>query len=111
VRRSAPLDLSTVERRGQPSAAREPVKRLRPHGLPEAPTYRPSEDEFKDPLEYIHKIAPEARRYGICRIIPPESWNPDFAVDTEVRISACYIDIYLYIYMSPSPPLSVIYQF
>lgn len=86
VRRSAPLDLSTVERRGQPSAAREPVRRVRPHGLQEAPTFRPTEEEFKDPLEYIQKIAPEGQKYGICRIIPPDNWNPPFAVDTEVRL-------------------------
>jgi histone demethylase JARID1 len=84
ARRSTPLDLSTVERRGQPSATREPTSRVRAHGLPEAPTFRPTEEEFKDPNEYIRKIAPEGAKYGICRIIPPENWNPPFAVDTEV---------------------------
>lgn len=85
ARRSAPLDLSTVERRGQPTAPREPAQRLRPHGLQDAPTFRPTEDEFKDPIEYIRKIAPEGKKYGICRIVPPENWQPPFAIDTEVR--------------------------
>ncbi|OJJ48513.1 hypothetical protein ASPZODRAFT_93250 [Penicilliopsis zonata CBS 506.65] len=83
ARRSAPLDLSSVERRGQPNAPREPGKRVRPHGIPEAPTFRPTEEEFKDPLEYIRKIAPEGRKYGICRVIPPDNWQPPFAIDTE----------------------------
>ncbi|CAG8316293.1 unnamed protein product [Penicillium salamii] len=83
ARRSAPLDLSTVERRGQPNNPKEPPKRIRPHGIPEAPTFRPTEEEFKDPVAYIQKIAPEGRKYGICRVVPPEGWQPTFAIDTE----------------------------
>ena len=84
ARTSPPLDMSTVERKGQ----RETPKRIRPHGLQEAPTFRPTEEEFKDPLEYVQKIAEEGRKYGIVKIIPPESWNPGFAIDTEVRYSS-----------------------
>lgn len=91
VRRSDPLDLSTVERRGQPNAPREPAQRHRPHGLLEAPTFRPTEDEFQDPVEYIRKIAPEGKKYGICRVVPPENWQPTFAIDTEVRFQSAVI--------------------
>ncbi|KAL8840809.1 MAG: hypothetical protein Q9176_003656 [Flavoplaca citrina] len=83
ARRAPALDMTTVERRGHPLAVRETNKRVRPHGLQDAPTFRPTEDEFQDPMEYIRKIAPEGRKYGICKIIPPSGWTPDFAIDTE----------------------------
>jgi len=93
ARRSAPLDLSTVERRGQPNGPREPAKRVRPHGIPDAPTFRPTEEEFKDPVAYIRKIAPEGKKYGICRVIPPDGWQPTFAIDTEVGLSRNFLPV------------------
>ncbi|KAL8141640.1 hypothetical protein V2J09_014672 [Rumex salicifolius] len=49
--------------------------------VPSAPVYYPSEEEFKDPLEFIEKIRAEAEPYGICKIVPPSSWKPPFALD------------------------------
>ncbi|XP_022965288.1 lysine-specific demethylase JMJ706-like isoform X1 [Cucurbita maxima] len=39
--------------------------------IPECPVYSPSKEEFEDPLVYLQKIAPEASKYGICKIISP----------------------------------------
>ena len=92
ARRAEPLDMSTVERRGQATEVKDSQDPSRPHGVPSRPhglqealTFRPTEEEFRNPMEYIKKIAPTARPYGICKIIPPDNWNPDFAIDTEVR--------------------------
>jgi len=85
VRRAEPLDLNTVERRGKPvPGVREPTTRTHINGIAEAPTFRPTEEEFKDPMEYMRKIAPEGRKYGIVKIVPPDSWNPELALDTTV---------------------------
>lgn len=84
ARRAAPLDLRTVERKSDVANRELPV-RNRPHGLPEAPTFRPTESEFRDPMEYIRSISDKASKYGICKIVPPDSWDPDLAIDLEVR--------------------------
>jgi histone demethylase JARID1 len=81
-RKAQSLDMSTVERRNP--GVKEIPKKIRPHGLIEAPTYTPSAEEFKDPMEYIRSIAEEGKQYGIVKIIPPENWQPDFGIDTEV---------------------------
>ncbi|XP_043808489.1 lysine-specific demethylase JMJ706 isoform X3 [Manihot esculenta] len=41
--------------------------------IPECPVYHPTKEEFEDPLVYLQKIAPEALRYGICKIVSPLS--------------------------------------
>lgn len=52
-------------------------------GLEEAPVFYPTEDEFSDPLRFIAQIREQAEPYGICRIVPPTSWNPPFALDSQ----------------------------
>ncbi|XP_050232630.1 lysine-specific demethylase JMJ13 [Mercurialis annua] len=37
----------------------------------ECPVYHPTKEEFEDPLLYLQKIAPDASRYGICKIVSP----------------------------------------
>ncbi|KAF5175251.1 Lysine-specific demethylase 5b [Thalictrum thalictroides] len=51
--------------------------------IPQGPTYYPTEDEFQDPLKFIFKIRPEAEPYGVCKIVPPNSWKPTFALDLD----------------------------
>ncbi|KAK7386640.1 hypothetical protein VNO78_26974 [Psophocarpus tetragonolobus] len=41
--------------------------------IPECPVYYPTKEEFEDPLLYLQRIAPEASKYGICKIISPLS--------------------------------------
>lgn len=84
ARRAEPLDLASVPRRGQPGQPSDEPKTNRLFGISDAPTFRPTEEEFRDPMEYMRKISPEGSKYGICKIIPPDSWNPTFAINTEV---------------------------
>ena len=54
----------------------------------EAPTFRPTEAEFADPLKYIQKIRGYAEQFGMCRIIPPSSFKPECNVDDDMRFTA-----------------------
>lgn len=87
-KKSTPLDLSSVETRHVYTEDKDD----RLFGLETAPTYRPDAAEFADPLKYIEKIVPQAKEYGICKIIPPEDWRPAFALNTEVSEQADHHD-------------------
>lgn len=50
-------------------------------GALEAPTFRPSAEEWKDPMAYIAFVRRHAEAAGIAKIIPPEGWDPPFAID------------------------------
>ncbi|CAN0209912.1 unnamed protein product, partial [Scytosiphon promiscuus] len=44
--------------------------------IPDAPTFYPTEEQFRDPLTYVESIRPLAESYGIAKIVPPEGWSP-----------------------------------
>jgi hypothetical protein len=82
------LDMNSVKT----TSPRNPTQRKhpRPFGLEDSPTYYPTMEEFKDPLGYIRSISDHAKNYGICKIVPPESWKMPFTTDTEVSPSATF---------------------
>jgi len=49
----------------------------------QAPTFRPTWEEFQDPLKYMLSIRQEGSKYGICRVVPPLGWRPPFAVNVD----------------------------
>eukprot|EP00879_Flechtneria_rotunda_P018201 GHRR01019091.1.p1 GENE.GHRR01019091.1~~GHRR01019091.1.p1 ORF type:complete len:153 (+),score=35.02 GHRR01019091.1:179-637(+) len=51
--------------------------------LPQCQVFRPTAEEFSDPLKYISSIRARAEGYGICKIIPPEGWAPPFAINKQ----------------------------
>ncbi|CAJ1084669.1 lysine-specific demethylase 5C isoform X3 [Xyrichtys novacula] len=50
---------------------------------PECPVFEPTWEEFRDPLGYIAKIRPIAEKSGICKIRPPQDWQPPFSVELD----------------------------
>ena len=49
--------------------------------VPDAPVFRPTLEEFADPLRYIESIFPQAEAAGICKVIPPEGWDMPMGCD------------------------------
>ncbi|KAF1329798.1 Histone demethylase, partial [Globisporangium splendens] len=59
------------------------TKFVKAQPLPPAKVFRPTLDEFADPIQYITRIQREAETTGICKIVPPAGWNPPFAIDLD----------------------------
>ncbi|EEB08152.1 histone demethylase Jmj2 [Schizosaccharomyces japonicus yFS275] len=65
---------------GKPVTPRQRESQL---GIPMAPTFYPSTEEFTDALSYIHKIAEKGEKYGIVKVVPPSNWHPKFYLSME----------------------------
>ncbi|GJE84541.1 PLU-1-like protein-domain-containing protein [Phanerochaete sordida] len=75
------LNLSTVKTPNYHNTPSKPKER--PFGLTDCPTFRPTPEQFKDPMAYIKSIAENAKSYGMCKIVPPMGWSMPFVTDTE----------------------------
>ncbi|KAL7109075.1 hypothetical protein ACP275_06G152700 [Erythranthe tilingii] len=71
-----------VTAKWRPDEARRP-------DLEDAPVFYPSEEEFQDTLKYISSIRSKAEKYGICRIVPPPSWNPPCPLKEKSKWQSC----------------------
>ncbi|KAK4491535.1 hypothetical protein RD792_002287, partial [Penstemon davidsonii] len=58
-----------VSARWSPSESCKPI-------VDEAPVFYPTAEEFQDTIGYIASIRSIAEAYGICKIVPPQSWTP-----------------------------------
>ena len=62
-----------------------------PLHLPSAPVFYPTEEEFaKGPLHYIRSIRLEAERFGICKIVPPPSFQPPCTIPFSSSLSSSF---------------------
>ena len=59
------------------------VKRSPLDDIEEVKIFRPTEEEFRDPMRYIENLyyKEKAHNYGIVKIIPPPGFNPPLAFD------------------------------
>lgn len=49
----------------------------------EMKVFKPTEEEFRDPIKYIEGLyEQEAWKFGCVKIIPPSSFKPPFCFDT-----------------------------
>ncbi|KAK4058769.1 hypothetical protein OIO90_000215 [Microbotryomycetes sp. JL221] len=84
--KAPPLDFATLRTSTPRFPNPLPRPRFRPSrifGLQQAPTYHPTVEQFANPMTYIESIAPQAKEFGICKVVPPEGWRPPFALNTE----------------------------
>ena len=58
-------------------------------GLPLGPTFKPTVEEWKDPLAYLNFVRSQAELVGVAKIIPPKGWKAPSCIDKQqMRFSA-----------------------
>ncbi len=61
---------------GRPRSRWVPAEALPQEGVPSAPIFRPTAEEFADPYAYIAQIREQASAAGIAMVVPPVGWQP-----------------------------------
>ncbi|EDV26010.1 uncharacterized protein TRIADDRAFT_55681 [Trichoplax adhaerens] len=54
----------------------------------EAPTFKPSKEEFSDPANFLDSICSRVKEYGICKITPPNDWEPECKVNDNIHFTS-----------------------
>ncbi|CAH0716320.1 unnamed protein product, partial [Brenthis ino] len=76
-------DIDTTRRN---SRERTNVKKKVDKGkLVDAPVFRPTPTEFKDPVSYFEKIMPLASKYGLCKVVAPTDFSPTCNIQDTIR--------------------------
>ncbi|CAB3997744.1 Jumonji isoform X1 [Paramuricea clavata] len=56
--------------------------------LNSVPVFTPTKEEFnKKPFEYIESIKAKAEPFGICVVVPPKTWQPEYCLSDEIRFT------------------------
>ncbi|KXS19869.1 PLU-1-domain-containing protein [Gonapodya prolifera JEL478] len=58
-----------------------------PFELAEAPTHKPTNEEWADPYRVLEDLQVRLGRAGMGKLIPPESWKPKLSLDQETRFT------------------------
>lgn len=63
--------------------------------MQEIPTLRPSEEQFLDPIGFLssNEVKKLGMKYGMIKLIPPESFKPAFSIDEEQFSFRCRLQV------------------
>ncbi|TIB77211.1 hypothetical protein E3Q23_01435 [Wallemia mellicola] len=83
VPKSDKLNLSKVRINAPINPPERTKKRM--FNLPHCPVFYPTEEEWNlNPFEYMEHLSDDynATNFGICKIVPPANWRPEFSIDS-----------------------------